>query len=359
MSDRVLLTGATGFLGMEMLARLLERDDTEIVALVRARDHLDASERISSVLAVLYDELPHDVHSRLRAVPGDVATPDLGLSGADRRAIAATTTAVAHCAASISFNLPLAEALDVNTAGTSRMLDLAAAMPRLKRFVHVSTAYVAGDTEGPFGEDDLERGQRFRNSYEQSKFDAERAVAERRDALPLVVARPSIVVGDRSSGWTPAFNVIYWPLRAFARGLLDELPVDPDGLIDIVPVDYVADALVYLLDHPEIDGRLNLVSGDAAITNADMIRLACDWLGRPAPTLRAPSGRSQIEDLETFMPYFDVATRFDDSHARAHLTPAGIETAPFGDFFLTIAEYAQRARWGKLKLTRQRAAIGV
>jgi nucleoside-diphosphate-sugar epimerase len=253
----------------------------------------------------------------------------------------------------------LAEARDVNCVGTARMLDLAAAMPRLKRFVHVSTAYVAGDTQGPFGEDDLERGQGFRNSYEQSKFEAERIVAQRRDELPLVVARPSIVVGDSSSGWTPAFNVIYWPLRAFSRGLLDELPVDPDGLIDVVPVDYVADGLIYLLDHPEIDGRLNLVSGDAAITNAEMIRLACDWLGRPAPTLRAPGGRSQFEELETYMPYFDVATRFDDRRARAHLAAAGIETSPFGDFFVTIAEYAQRARWGKLKLTRQRAAISV
>ena len=78
--------------------------------------------------------------------------------------------------------------------------------------------------------------------------------------LPLVIARPSIVVGDRYSGWTPAFNVIYWPLRAFARGMLDEVPANPDGVVDVVPVDYVADALVHLLHpRPSRPAPINLV----------------------------------------------------------------------------------------------------
>ena len=63
-----------------------------------------------------------------------------------------------------------------------------------------------------------------------------------------MIARPSIVMGESTSGWTPAFNVLYWPIRAFSRGLFAEVPARPEALVDVVPVDYVADALVHLLE---------------------------------------------------------------------------------------------------------------
>lgn len=357
MSRRVLLTGATGFLGMEVLVRLLEQDDTEIIALVRAADREQASERMRGVLARLYEEPPDGLGQRLVAIPGDVAAEDLGLTGRERRQITSTTTAIVHCAAAISFDLPLEEAVAINTTGTQRLLDLAADTDRLTRFVHVSTAYVAGRTQGTFSEGDLERDQVFRNTYEASKYEGERRVSERADSLPLVVARPSIVVGDRRSGWTPAFNVIYWPLRAFARGLLDDLPVDPRGVLDVVPVDYVADALVHLLDRTEIAGRLHLVAGRKALTNADLITLACEWLGRPPPRLHAAAQLPNVDEAQTYLPYFDVATRFDDQRARELLGSAGIETASFADFFATIVAYAERAKWGKRTLTREAAMV--
>ena len=90
---------------------------------------------------------------------------------------------------------------------------------------YISTAYVAGCHRGVFGEDDLDVGQRFRNAYEQSKFEAERLVrAAGAGGLPVTIARPSIVVGDRHSGWTASFNVLYSPLRALARGAYPILP---------------------------------------------------------------------------------------------------------------------------------------
>ena len=55
-------------------------------------------------------------------------------------------------------------------------------------------------------------------------------------------------MGESTSGWTPAFNVLYWPIRAFSRGLFEEVPARPEAKVDVVPVDYVADALVHLLE---------------------------------------------------------------------------------------------------------------
>jgi len=350
----VLLTGATGFLGMEVLVRLLEHQpDTEIIALVRATDRTQAAARIDTVLAQLYENPPPGAAQRIRAIPGDVSLPDLGLSADHRRELVGASTAIVHCAASISFDLPIEQAREINTQGTRRMLALAADMPRLRRMVHVSTAYVGGRHRGSFGEQDLDVGQEFRNSYEQSKFEAELEVMA--SDLPLVIARPSIVVGDRQSGWTPAFNVIYWPLRAFARGMLDEVPANPEGIVDVVPVDYVADALEHLLTVSETTGAINLVAGDHATTNAQLIELACRALGRTAP--RINNDAAMIEEASAYLPYFDVATRFDDRRARSLLEPAGIATDEFEAYFPAIIDYAQRARWGKTPLTREGARL--
>src|SRR5436309_3470078 len=93
-----------------------------------------------------------------------------------------------------------------------------AARGALRRFAHVSTAYVAGTHEGTFSEADLYVGQSFRNAYERSKYEAERLIRDRVDRLPAVtVVRPSIIVGESRTGWTPAFNVLYVPVRAFAE----------------------------------------------------------------------------------------------------------------------------------------------
>jgi long-chain acyl-CoA synthetase len=347
----VLLTGATGFLGMEVLARLLERPDAEVAVLVRARDREQAGERMRATLARLFEQ-PPDPDGRLLVLAGDVRERGLGLTAADRRELR-DVEAVLHCAASVAFDAPEREARAINVRGTERVLELAAGMARLERVVHVSTAYVAGRLDGVFHERDLELGQSFRNGYERSKFDAERRVAARNGELPVLVARPSIVVGDSRTGWTPAFNVIYWPLQAFARGLIRDAPVDPAGLLDVVGVDYVADALVHLLAAGEPGSCVHLVAGELAVTNAELVRLACRRFGLEAPPLGADA--DVPEQARAYLPYFDVGTRFDDAGARSALAPAGLRPLALSEFFGTLMDYAERSRWGRRPLTREGA----
>ena len=244
MKPTVFLTGATGFLGMEVLARLLEAGDRKVVALVRAADDAAAEDRLYGVLNTLWRD-PTPYQANVRAVAGDVTSPGLGLDQTARTALAEEVGAVLHCAASISFDLPVEDARAINVEGTREVIGFAReckALGRLERFVHVSTAYVAGKYEGTFRERQLDAGQEFRNTYEQTKWEAEHVVREATDLSPAI-ARPSIVMGESDTGWTPAFNVLYWPLRAFSRGLFDEIPALPSAHVDIVPVDYVADAL--------------------------------------------------------------------------------------------------------------------
>jgi nucleoside-diphosphate-sugar epimerase len=267
-----------------------------------------------------------------------------------------------HCAASISFDLPLEEARHINVEGTREVIGFAReakAHGGLDRFVHVSTAYVAGITKGTFAERQLDAGQEFRNTYEQTKWEAEHVVADASDLEP-VVARPSIVMGESVSGWTPAFNVLYWPIRAFSRGLFDVVPARPEALVDVVPVDYVADALVHLLEHDGASGVVNLVAGRDACTVDDLIGLTASAFGKERPPVVPPgtagTGSSHADDqAAVYFPYFDMDMVFDDARAKALLHPAGIKCPHLPEYFPHLIEYAQTTRWGKTPLTREEA----
>lgn len=347
----VLLTGATGFLGMALLDRLLAADDgPEIFLAVRARDEAEAEIRVAQTLAKLYDVVPASA-ARLRAVPADLTRERLGVSARQRATVTAHVDRVVHCAASVAFTLPLAEARAINVAGTRRMIELARELPRLERFVHVSTAYVAGRLPGTFKETDP-GGSGFRNSYEWSKMEAEIAVAMAED-LPSAIVRPSIVVGESHSGWTSAFNVLYWPLQAFARGLLAEVAADPRGLVDVVPVDHVVDVLERATFIPGARGRFHAVAGDGALTVEELIEIGCGELGRPAPALTSPASLSQDHPMAVFAPYFDIETRFDDRRARWLM--AGSAAPDPRSYLRAVIAFAQRTRWGKTPITLQAA----
>ncbi|MDE3069485.1 MAG: SDR family oxidoreductase [Acidobacteriota bacterium] len=361
MSGATLLTGATGFLGMNVLAQLIDRGDEEIVVLIRADDDADAERRMQGVLGRLYDE-PPAAAAHVRALRGDLLAPALGLSAEQRAPLISTVDRIVHCAASISFGLPLREAREINVGGVGRVIELArqiASGGTLRRLVHVSTAYVGGRHDGVFGEADLDVGQEFRNTYERSKHEGERLLGEAED-LPSLVLRPSMVVGHRASGWTPAFNVIYWPIRAFERGLLSEVPAEADSIVDFVPVDYVTEAIVALLDDPDAHGTYHLVAGEQAMRAGELVALSSSLLGSaparlvppdPAPRARHPA--------DAYASYFDVRCTFGDARAREALERRGIVKADPREFLGRLIDYAQRTRWGKRPLSRQAAMAGV
>ena len=342
----VLLTGATGFVGMELLVRLLERSDRDVVTLVRAADDLEAEERMGGVLDTLF--APADVKAvrgRVRAVAGDLERRGLGLAAATRDRLTSEISAVAHCAASISFTQPLEEARRVNVTGTSAVMALASeahAGGALERVAHVSTAYVAGERDGRVCESEGYVGQSFRNTYEQTKLEAESVVHG--CEAPTVILRPSIVVGDSVTGWTPAFNVIYFPMMAFARNLLPSVPADPDGHVDIVCVDTVADALYTLLDGPVQEGTIHVVAGDDAVKNIDLAGMAAAAFGREPPHFVEPGDDPASEERTgAFVPYFRSRLEFDARRGRA----LGFRPPPLKQYFGALMDYADRARWGK------------
>jgi len=347
----VVLTGATGFLGLETLVRLVQQGE-RVEAIVRAPDQAAADARVAA--AVELAGIPHGQRSLVHAVPGELTSPGLGLSRRDEDRLKHSATSVVHCAASVSWSLTIEEAREINVIGTHRVLELAEQIERcstLDRVVHVSTAYVAGRHRGRFSEDDLLVGQEFRNTYEQAKAEGELVVRQFADRLPMAVVRPSIVVGESDSGWTPAFNVIYWPLRAFARGLLRELPALPRSRVDIVPVDYVADVIVHALRSGAAPpGVLHATAGDDALTVDRLVELTCDAMGRERPPLvEVGAGGDQAAEYAS---YFDMEVEFDDARSRAEL---GFGPPPLDEYFERLIAFSERAKWGKLAISRAEA----
>ena len=371
----VFITGATGFVGMEILARYLEHTDRPVYAAVRARDRAEADGRLRKAVQCMLGD-PDAYSGRLHAIPADIERPGVGLAESERDRLAEQVSDIVHSAASVSFTLSLARSREINVDGTRRMLEFAELCRDrggLHRYAHISTAYVAGTHRGEFSEEQLDVGQGFRNAYEQSKFEAELLVHTYDDRLPIQVFRPSIVVGERATGWTASFNVLYTPLQAFVRGSLPALPARRSAPVDVVPVDYVADAVFKLSTEPLAGtGTYHLVAGSKATSVGHLITLSAQHVGQREPVVIPPglfrsvvypvlAGTSKrrrrgLQRTRVFFPYFAMDVSYGNKHARQRLEPDGIAVPPIDEYFGRLVDYATQAHWGRVPVTRAEAA---
>jgi nucleoside-diphosphate-sugar epimerase len=246
--------------------------------------------------------------------------------------------------------MSLDDSRSVNVEGTRRILELARTCPGLERLTYISTAYVAGEPGRLFREDELAVGQRFRNPYERSKFEAELALRSEGADLPLQILRPSIVVGDSATGRTSSFNVLYGPLKAFARGKVPAIPARREAPVDIVPVDYVADRVHELATNGP-NGTFHLVAGRNATTVGRLLEMSSEELGRSEPTVLPPRLYRRwvhpwlrrryrgLRRMEVYFPYFAMRVRFDDRRLGPGPRVEG--------YFHRLVRYAQAAGWGR------------
>lgn len=252
----VLLTGATGFLGTYIAEALCFTTDARLIVLVRSVDEQTAIRRMQRAWWD-HQELVQQIGKRIDVIAGDVTYPDLQLDVTAYRELTETVTHIIHAAADLRLHAPLEQMRLVNVAGTQNMLRLAGCIHRhhgLQRFSHVSTAYVAGKRQGAVSEDDLADAFGFNNAYEQSKFEAEQLVRNTHFQLPVSVFRPGMIVGHSKTGAVKTFNTLYYPLRLYLAGHLRLIPVNPSLCVNMVPVDYVASAIVHATIAPSAVG---------------------------------------------------------------------------------------------------------
>ncbi|KAJ9053737.1 cyclin-dependent kinase inhibitor far1 [Entomophthora muscae] len=279
---KIFLTGVTGFVGMAVLEKIL-RDQYDqvdcIYTLARASKGEAPAARVEKVMNnPVFDTLRKshpNFSSKVVAVEGDLSKDGLGLSKEDTAKLASVVETIVHCAASIEFCLPIKEAFGINTMGVVRLLELADKCKNLQGIVHVSTAYVncnlksivieekvypitIGDPHylieniplvGQPELDSLEKCvlKEYPNTYTFTKALTEHVLVSKSNRWNIAIVRPSIITSAICSpipGWIHGLAAIAGVSTLIGLGVIDALPVQSQGVVDVVPVDYVASIVV-------------------------------------------------------------------------------------------------------------------
>jgi thioester reductase-like protein len=373
MSKHFFITGGTGLVGMNLIPRIFTAfPGSTIALLVRAATEEDAEVRVSAITRQIEQEYGIPFASeRLHGMLGDVSLDHCGLNEMQIARLVNETTHIIHGAATIRFDHPIDEARAINCGGTRRMLSIAhmcVERGKLERFVYIGSSSVSGQRAGNIYESELEMGQTFFNTYEQSKCESERIVRDNFDRIPATVFRPSIIIGDSRNGKTSSFNVIYIPLRLMQKGMLTYVPGTPDTKMDLVPIDWVDDAMIYIVGKQESAGKVyHITAGpNRAATLQEVVRRAATYFDKHTPLKHAREmefiSREEFErrrakmrgreealmgQLDTLLPYVSINRLFDSANADALLEGSGITFPLFSDYADSIFEYCVKTNWGK------------
>jgi len=266
----ILFTGFPGFLGSELLPRVLTRaPEARAVCLVQGK-FADLAQKRRLDLETEQPELA----GRVELAQGDITLPDLGLD--DPETLLADTVEIFHLAAVYDLMVKREVGLAVNVEGTQNILNFAEECPRLERLHYVSTCFVSGRHAGIYSEDDLDKGQEFNNYYEETKFLAEVEVQTRMSqGLPVSIYRPPIVVGDSVTGATQKYDgpyfIIRWLLRQPSLAILPSVG-DPEAVrVNLVPRDFVVRAIAHLSGLEESAGQIYQLADSHPLTVAALI----------------------------------------------------------------------------------------
>jgi nucleoside-diphosphate-sugar epimerase len=347
----VLITGATGFLGGALAAELLKTSQWEnVLLLVRAEDAAHAYQRVVRSLARFTSDI--ELLGRLRndqVMAGDFTQPGAFIEDERFRGI----RRVVHCAALTSFGANT-RVFSTNVDGTLRFVHHLRQVATIERFLHVSTAMICGDRGGR-----LVREDDYPNStvnhlvkYTESKAEAERLLRITLPGFPLVVVRPSIIVGHTKLGCSPSGS-IYWTFRM--ADALAMITCEADARMDVVPVDYAAQALQHLLFKPRLMNATYHISageescctwseiaeafastravvelstaGDTAVATFEGYRtVAFDEIASRKPEFDALFGacnkKFMLKAAELYAGFAELDTVFDNSRLRIEGVPA-------------------------------------
>lgn len=343
------MTGGDSLVGAHLLASLLRRVDVKrVFVLSRDAQEPDAPARLRLT------DFVGEEGERISFLTGDVQRARFGLEEGAWRELGATVDEAFHCAEAQSL-------VPDETTAAGNWIEF------LKQHEHVrlgylSSAFVAGRRRGLFTEFDLDCGQSFRNASELACFEAERELRGSPVSLRVTVFRPSHIVGDSTCGRAFAFTGFYNVLRRLRREGLRLLAADSAARLDVVPVDYVADAMLSLSDESTSAGsNFHLVAGwEKSTPLRDFVRMVTAYgrqtsarvrflppvmagLGRGAEKRNGSSHGSKRRS--TFDEYLIPCTVFDNYLAAGDLERRGIICPPFDSYVGPVLEYVEAHGW--------------
>jgi len=359
----IFVTGTTGYLGGYVAAGLLAGHADKLNLLVRAKSQREAEERLwtSLQLHFAFPEFYEYLRSRIRIFRGDLTDDHFGLAADDYHALVDSTDSIIHCAASLNRKSER-QCLNVNLRGGLEVLQLARRVQNrngLRRYSHVSTVAVAGKRQNEVVTEDaaIDWARSDYDPYARTKKFGEHMLHQLLADVPHTIFRPAIVLGDSRHAETSQFDMV----QAFDMLVrLPVLPLRPGDRIDIVPANYVSQAIVTIhqKENPA-HGIYHLSSGTGSQTYkelTDTLSEAGGWR-RPAywPWLGSPFSRTVnrlanrkgaigygASLLKVFWPYLDWNTVFDNSRVVAELTEA---PAKFSTYAFPLLKFSRENKF--------------
>lgn len=365
----IFITGGTGFLGTEVISRLIGATEETIFVLVRAKDEQAAIHRLKTLWyekAALYPR----IGAEIIPIVGDFEKKGPGIDAEKLKLLRENVSIVIHSGAEIGFRKD-GDALEkTNREGTANVAAFAKELPKLERFVHISTAYVSGQNTSVILED-ASVGTVFSSMYEKSKAEAETLV--RNSGLPFVICRPGMIVGDSRTGWVRNFNTIYYVLKLLTRKLT-VLPITRETRLNLVPVDYVAEAVTRITLSKGVEGQTFHLTcpTDCQPTAGELVDYVTGWakenLNIQLPNMRfllvpalkklgtqhnrKTTGRRKntLSNLLTLLPYFFGEQAYDRTNTDA---AAGTYSLNWHDYIEPLLTFACRKNFmGRACLSR-------
>jgi NAD(P)-dependent dehydrogenase (short-subunit alcohol dehydrogenase family) len=357
------VTGATGFIGRHLVARLLDRDD-DVYVLVRQSS--------TDKLSALMDTWGPTAEDRVHPVIGDLAQPRLGLSDDDIAHLKDIGIAhFFHLAAVYDMTADDERNRIANVEGTRHAVQLANAIGA-GTFHHTSSIAAAGEYQGLFREDMFEEGQKLTHPYHRTKYESEK-IARTQTQMPWHVYRPGIVVGNSETGVMDKIDGPYYFFTAI-KMLRHYLPgwfplVGPElGYTNIVPVDFVADAMDHIAHQPDLDGQAfhltnpksqrvgEVMNAFAAAAHAPQMSLRIDSkLLKALPrgtigmlmALPAAKGvrKAILADFgipDEIIGHIALTPQFDTRDTERALKGSGIEVPPLAAYATKLWDYWER-----------------
>jgi NAD(P)-dependent dehydrogenase (short-subunit alcohol dehydrogenase family) len=356
------VTGATGFIGRFLIDKLLRRGGT-INVLVRK----GSMKKFES----LRDERWADKAERVVPVVGDLAKPRLGLAPADVARLKGKVRHFFHLAAIYDLAADAASQEKANIEGTRNAVELAEAI-EAGCFHHVSSIAAAGLYEGVFREDMFEEAEELDHPYFRTKHESE-GIVRSECGRPWRVYRPAIVVGHSRTGEIDKIDGPYYFFKLIQKmrhALPQWMPTIgiEGGRINIVPVDYVVDALDHIAHRKGLDGGTFHITDPEPRRIGEILNLFANAAHAPQMTMRlnakmfsfipsfvidsvmslAPVRRIQkqvLSDLgipKDMFKFINYPTRFDSREAQKALKGSGIKVPPLEDYAWRLWDYWER-----------------
>jgi long-chain acyl-CoA synthetase len=359
----IFLTGSTGYIGAHVAANLLDQQGAGLNLLVRGKDAHDAEVRLWHAMQLHMDfpRFYEHLQTRIRIFIGDLTTPQFGLDRDTYDRLIHTTDSVIHCAASLNRKSEKT-CLNVNLRGTLEVVQLARRSHYyhgLRRFSNVSTVAVAGKRANEVVVEDraIEWDRSDYDPYARTKKFCEHMVRELLPDVPITIFRPSIVLGDSRYPQTTQFDMV--KAFVFLAGL-PALPFRPNDKIDIVNVDFVADAIstLHSKENPQYD-TYHLSSGTGSQTFREVTNALAAAQEKRAPVFvpfmekpfsgsvntlanRKGSLGHGAALMKVFMPYLVWNTVFDNTRATTEL---GRKPVPFSQYSFPLLKFSREGNF--------------